>query len=270
MEIEKSVIERINTLKDLPSLPHLLVKLMKACEGNNGSLRDITDIFSNDPSLCSKMLRLVNSAYYSLDRRVEGVDQAVAFLGINTVKNIAVCSSIYQAFNARKGDGGFNLKVFWWHSLRCAVLSRIFAKDIGYRSPDEAFMAGLLHDIGKLVLWVNFSEEYTQLIEKQGGHPGLLAAGESRLGATHSQIGAWLLERWNFQSFVVDSVLYHHEPLERIVNALPLVQIVYTANALSGETFGGHSDGMKVAQALYGFSQEQVEEFLVRSDEELK
>ena len=269
MEIEKSVIDRISTLKDLPSLPHIIVKLMEACNDENGSLGDIADILTNDPSLCSKVLRLVNSAYYGLGSRFEGIGQAVAYLGTNAVKNIAICSAVYQAFNSRKGNSAFNLKVFWWHSLKCALLSRIFSKEVAYGSPDEAFVAGLLHDIGKLVLWVNFSEKYTELIKKYENHPAMLAAGEGRLGATHSQIGAWLLDRWKFPSFVADSALYHHEPLERITHALPLAQIVFTANKLSGETVDGRGEGIKVAEKLYGFSQEQVIGFLARSDEEL-
>ncbi|MCP4260796.1 MAG: HDOD domain-containing protein, partial [Planctomycetes bacterium] len=92
MEIEKSVIDRISTLKELPSLPHILVKLMEACHDESGSLADIAEILTNDPSLCSKVLRLVNSAYYGLGSRVESIDQAVAYLGTNAVKNIAICS----------------------------------------------------------------------------------------------------------------------------------------------------------------------------------
>ena len=269
MAIEKSVIDRISTLKDLPSLPHILVKLMEACQDENGNLGDIAEILTNDPSLCAKVLRLVNSAYYGLGSRVDSIEQAVAYLGTNAVKNMAICSSVYQAFNARKSGNAFNLKIFWWHSLKCALLSRIFAKETAFGSPDEAFVAGLLHDIGKLVLWVNFADRYTDLINKYEQDPQMLAAGERNLGATHSQIGAFLMDQWKLSSLVSDSALYHHEPEESIVQALPLVQIVWTANKLSGQTLKSRGDGIKVAEKLYGFSQEQVVGFLARSDEEL-
>lgn len=269
MEIEKTVVNRINTLKDLPSLPHILVKLMQACNDENGSLSDITEILTNDPSLCSKVLRLVNSAYYGLGRRIEGIDQAVAYLGTHTVKNIAVCSAVYQAFSSDKRNRNFNLRVFWWHSLKSALLSRILAGETGYSSPDEAFVAGLLHDLGKLVLWVNFSEKYTEQTERSAEQPGLIAVAEDRLGATHSQIGAWLLDRWKFQSFVADSALYHHEPLERIIDAFPLTKIVYAADKLSAETTDGRANGIKVAGELFGFSREQIMPLMARSDEEL-
>jgi HD-like signal output (HDOD) protein len=269
MEIEKSVIDRISTLKDLPSLPHILVKLMTACNDENGSLGDIVDILTTDPSLCAKVLRMVNSAYYGLGGRVNGIDQAVAYLGTDAVKNIAVCSAVYQAFNSRKGDSAFNLKLFWWHSLKCALLSRFFAKEVAYSSPEEAFVAGLLHDIGKLVLWVNFSEKYTALIKQHKDRAEMLITGESQLGATHSQIGAWLLDRWKFPSLVADSALYHHEPLERIADALPLSRMVYTANMLSSKTADSREDGIRVAEALLGFSQKQVLGLLTLSDDAL-
>jgi HD-like signal output (HDOD) protein/nitrogen-specific signal transduction histidine kinase len=245
------------------------MKLMAACNDENGSLGDIADILTNDPSLCAKVLKMVNSAYYGLGSRVDGIDQAVAYLGTDAVKNIAVCSAVYQAFNTRKGDSAFNLKLFWWHSLKCALLSRIFAKEVAYSSPEEAFVAGLLHDIGKLVLWVNFPEKYTELIKQYEDRAEMLATGESQLGATHSQIGAWLLDRWKFPSLVADSAFYHHEPLERIADALPLSQIVYTANMLSGKTADSREDGIRVAKALLGSSSEQVLGFLALSDEAL-
>lgn len=269
MKIEKSVIDRISTLKDLPSLPHILVKLMEACHNENTGLGEIADILKNDPALCTKVLRLVNSAYYGLGSRIEGIDQAVAYLGTHTVKNIAVCSAVYQAFDTNRKNVAFNLKVFWWHSLKCALLSRIMAGEMGYSSSDEAFVAGLLHDIGKLVLWVNFSETFNELKGKHTDRRRLLAAVEAQFGATHSQIGAWLLDRWKFQSFVVDSALYHHEPLERIKDAFPLARIVYAADKLSGETAQGRAEGVGTAESLCGFTREQVNAFSATSDDEL-
>jgi putative nucleotidyltransferase with HDIG domain len=269
MEIEKAVIDRIRNLRDLPTLPHILVKLMAACNDENGCLGDIVGILKNDPSLCTKVLKMVNSAYYGLGNRVDGIDQAVAYLGTDAVKNIAVCSAVYQAFNSCKGDRAFNLKLFWWHSLKCALLSRIFAKELAYGSPEEAFVAGLLHDIGKLVLWINFSEEYTELIKRGERPPEMIQTSERQLGASHSQIGAWLLDRWKFHSFVSDSILYHHEPLGRIEHAPLLVQIVYIANVLSGKTADGREDGIRMAETLLGSSQERVSAFLAQSDEAL-
>ena len=269
MKIEQSVINRINTLKDLPSLPHILVKLVAACNDENESLREIVGILTNDPSLCSKVLKLVNSAYYSLGRRIDGIDQAVAYLGTRTIKNIAICSAVYQTFNTEPEGDAFNLKTFWWHSLKCALLSRIFTRETGSAGPEEAFVAGLLHDIGKLVLWVNFDKKRADDAGKTADRSQFIEAAENQLGASHSQIGAWLLDRWKFHSLLADAALYHHEPMDRIVHALPLTKVVYVADKLAGNTEDSHADGMRMANLLYGFSREQVFAFLARSEEEI-
>ena len=270
MQIQKPLLLKIATLKNLPTLPHILLKLINACNQDRGSLKDISIIIETDPSLSIKILRLVNSAYYGLPRRVENMEQAVALVGINAIKNIAICASVYEAFNQAKGNAIFNLKLFWWHSLKCAVLSRFIAKKTGYSHPDEAFLSGLLHDIGRLVLWVNFPEQYAELLEAYKDEQHLIIVGETQLGATHSEVGGWLLHRWKLQSLMADSVMYHHEPKSRILNALPLVQIVYVANALCRKPIQGEEKGPKIAKDIFGFSGPDVEEFLYQSEEETK
>jgi len=270
MQIQKPLLQKIATRKNLPTLPHILLKLIDTCNQERGSLKDISEIIEKDPSLSIKILRLVNSAYYRLPNRIENMDQAVALVGTNAIKNIAICASVHEAFNQAKGNAIFNLKLFWWHSLKCAVLSRLIAKKTRYSHPDEAFLSGLLHDIGKLVLLVNFPEQYTELLETYKDKQHLILVGETRLGATHCEVGGWLLHRWKLQSFMADSVLYHHEPKTRILNALPLVQIVYVANALCREPVLGEEEGPKIAEDIFGFNGPDVEEFLSQSDEETK
>jgi HD-like signal output (HDOD) protein/nitrogen-specific signal transduction histidine kinase len=270
MQIRKSILDQISTLRQLPTLPHILLKLIRACNRERGSLKEISAIIENDPSLTSKILRLVNSAYYALPRKIGSMDQAVAYLGTNAVKNTAICASVFGAFNQTRGDPSFNMKIFWWHSLRCAVLARLIAKKTQFNDPDEAFLSGLLHDIGRLVLWVNFRKEYKDLMGMYKGRSDLLLAGEIRLGATHCEIGAWLLQHWKLPSFMADSVLYHHEPVDRIFNALPLVQIVYVSNALSGEPSKLEEAGFKTGEAIFGFNRSEMEGLLTRTDREVE
>jgi HD-like signal output (HDOD) protein len=252
MQIRKPLFEKIATLKNLPTLPHILLKLIDACNQESSSLKDVSTIVEKDPSLSSKILRLVNSAHYGLPHRVENMDQAVALIGIKAVKNIAICASVYGSFSQSKRESSFNLKLFWWHSLKCAVLARLIAKKTRYSEPDEAFLSGLLHDIGKLVLWVNFPEQYTALLEEHKDQPERLLADEIRLGGSHCEVGAWLLNRWKLPSFMVDSVLYHHEPRHRILNALSLAQIVYVANILCREPVHEQEEGSKIAEEILG------------------
>jgi signal transduction histidine kinase/HD-like signal output (HDOD) protein len=269
MQINKTILNQISTIKNLPTLPHILIKLIRACSEDEPNLTEISKIIEKDPSLSSKILTMVNSAFYGLPEKVESIHQSVAFLGTSTIKNIAIGASIYQTFIPAKTNTFINLKFFWWHSLRCAVLARLIAKKVKYNNPDEAFLAGLLHDIGKLILWVNYPKEYTDLFEKHKDRPDLLLAGEIRLGVTHCEIGAWLIHRWNLQSFLSDAVLYHHEPTEKVLNAFSLVQIVYVSNALSQMPVQGQDKGNAIAEDIYGFPPSQVEELLSQADKEL-
>ncbi|MBW1717996.1 MAG: HDOD domain-containing protein [Deltaproteobacteria bacterium] len=268
MQTQESLFRQIETQKHLPTLPHILLKLIDACKQDEENLKKVSKIIENDPSLSSKILNLVNSAYYGLPNRIEGMYRAVVLVGTNAIKNIAICASVYEVFDQTHGNSVFNLKSFWWHSLKCAVVAKLIAGKIHYTNPDEAFLSGLLHDIGKLVFWVNFPEQYRKLLETCKDQPDLLLEGERQLGATHSEVGAWLIRRWNLQSFLADSILYHHEPKNRILNALPLVQIVYVANALSHVQ--QQDEDYNIAEDLCGLSKSQVEELLSLAEEELK
>ncbi|MFC1823461.1 HDOD domain-containing protein [Thermodesulfobacteriota bacterium] len=261
--------DQISTSRNLPSLPHILLRLIETCNNERSTIQDITKIISKDSSLTAKVLRLVNSAYYGLPNRIGDIDQALTLLGTEAVKNIAISTSVHQAFNHVKDHAVFRLKSFWRHSLLCAQLARLIAKKASFASPEEAFLSGLLHDIGKLVLWVNFNEEYIEILKSSGDRADRLLEAERRLGATHGDVGAWLIDRWALQSFMADAALYHHEPVERIQHAFPLVKIVYAANLLCPET---HLDtGLKheVIESLLGYNGSETEEMRHQAQEEV-
>jgi HD-like signal output (HDOD) protein/signal transduction histidine kinase len=270
MRIKKDIQKKISTLKNLPTLPHILVKLIAACNREDINMLEVSNLVEKDPGLSSKILKLVNSASYGLPKKIESIQHSISYLGTGTIKNIAIGSSVHQAFQPPTGNKLFNLKAFWWHSLRCAVLARLIAQKINHKNPEEAFLTGLLHDIGRLVLWSNYPEEYLDLLEKYKGRPDLILAGEIRQGVTHCEVGAWLLNRWNLQPFMVDAVLYHHEPLKRVKNAFPLVQIVWAANALSRQPVPGQDREKNVSLIfeLCGLSPSQVDGLLSQVDKE--
>ena len=270
MQIQEPLLEKIATLKNLPTLPHILLKLIEACNANNGNFRKLSGIIEKDPSLSVKILKMVNSAYYGFPHKIESIQQAAAVLGTNAIRNVAVCTSVYDVFDRDKGSAGLNLKLFWWHSLKCAVLSKLIAKKTAYGNADEAFLSGLLHDIGSLVLSINFPEPYAALLEACKDQQHLLLDGEARLVATHCEIGAGLLHHWKFEPLMADAVLYHHESKSEILNALPLVRIVYVANALSQAPVQGVKEGPEAAEDVFGFSEVEVEGLLSQAHEETR
>ncbi|MEE9402319.1 MAG: HDOD domain-containing protein [Desulfobacteria bacterium] len=261
---------RIETSKNLPTLPHILLKLIEACNMEQNTIKDISRIITNDVSLSARLMRLVNSVYYGLPNRVVSINHALVLLGTNTVKNIAVSASVYQTFDHAKDSSLFRLKPFWWHSIMCATLSKLIAGKTSYPAPDEAFLSGLLHDIGKLVLWVNFPKKYAEILQSYRDKPDLLLAGETRLGATHCEVGAWMINRWNLQSFMADAVRYHHEQVHRVLDALPLVKIIFVSNALCSEATEGTDTGFKTANEILGFARPDVEELISLAREQTK
>ena len=270
MKAQKPFFKKISTLKNLPTLPHILLKLFESCSQDSVDLDEIAAIVSKDPALSAKILKLVNSAYFGLPRKVHEINQAVVLVGTSGIKNMAICACVYEAFPKPKKNGNFDLKAFWWHSLRCAFLSKSIAAEMNFGQPDEAFVSGLLHDIGKVVLWVNFHAAYEALLEncRNDGQP--LLEGEARLGATHCEVAAWLLNRWNFQPMISDAVRYHHESPVRIAQALPMTQIVYIANSLCQDAEARMNQGIVLAHTILGMSADQCYALIEKSGQEAK
>ena len=215
-------------------------------------------------------MRMINSAYYGLPNKVTSIQHALLLLGTDAIKNIAISAAVFQVFSRANGNAVFKLKLFWRHCLMCATLAKLIAKKTSYSSPEEAFSSGLLHDIGKLVLWVNFTKEYTDILQSSNNKSDLLLDAEKRLGATHCEVGAWMIRRWRLQSFMADAVLYHHEPVYKILDALPLVKIVFVANTLSTDTVEEGEAKLQAAQEVFGFARSDVEELILQAEQEVQ
>jgi HD-like signal output (HDOD) protein/signal transduction histidine kinase len=244
------LLARIQTHRSLPTLPHILLQLIEVCNRPEKGLKDLTRLINQDPALSERVLRLVNSAYYGLKQQITGIDQALLLLGTEAVKNVAITSSVCQVFHGIGVKQGLNLKRFWWHSVSCAVAARRLAGKIAYPAPDEAFLGGLLHDIGKIVLWTSFRAQYAGILKSSGERSVALLAAERRLGLTHPEAGAWLVGRWDLRSFMPDAIRYHHEPLERVARSFPLVRIVFAANLLCPSDPGAEARLTDAAQLL--------------------
>jgi len=250
----------MDTSMHLPTLPHILLKLIEACNREPETIKGISQIINKDPALSARLMGLVNSVYCAPPNRVTNIDQALLLVGTNTIKNIAISASVHHAFDQVEDKSIVPmLKQFWLHSLMCATLAKLIALKTSYPSPDEAFLSGLLHDIGKLVLWVNLSKEhYAEGLQPSKDRSDLLLASESESGTSHYEVGAWMINQWKLQSFMADAVRYHHEPVDRILDALPLVKIVFVANALCPEAVEETDAGFKGAEDFFGFAQSEV------------
>lgn len=232
---KEDVYARIEKSGNLPTLPEVLIRLIEACENNDTPLSEIASIVRVDPALCFRILQVVNSSYYGFQSTFTGIERAVVYLGSNSIKNIAVTASIHQVFDRKryKAVKHFNLNTFWWHSLMCATLARRLAKQTGFGSPEEAYLSGLLHDIGRLMLVSTFPKEHEAILLDTEDIRNELWAENQLIGVTHCEAGAWLVTNWKLNSLMADAIKYHHESLEKIRESFPLVKIVFVANLMT-------------------------------------
>lgn len=252
---KEEVYAQIESSGKLPALPEVLFSLLNACDDPESSLGDIAAIIERDPSLCLRVLQLANSAYYGFRQNFSAIEQAAVYLGANTLKNLAITSSIHQVFAQKHQNGAqlFDAASFWYHSLMCGTIARQISLETDTGNSDEAYLAGLLHDIGKPFLASAFSGSYTAYLDESLSGEDQLCAETEQTGINHSEAGSWLVRHWNLGSLVADAIEYHHESLEEVCEAFPLVRIVYLANILAGERQTERLDD--IVTSLFGGNQ---------------
>ncbi len=259
-----SLMVRLRETHDLPSLPHILLRFVEMCNREESDIKELASIIEKDPALTFKILGMACSRRSFPSRGVPNLEQALVHLGRDTVVNIALCTSTRGVFSPLHGEPQFYLKHLWKHSLLCALLTREIARRIQYPNKEEAYLTGLLHDIGKLVLWASMPKEYgavlSRVLDSRSRLPAAdrLLEAEAELGFLHSKVGAWLIRKWNLNSLLGDAVLYHHEPVERIIDSFPLVKMVYVVNVLCDES-QGKNKSFEIAEKLLGLRQKEVE-----------
>lgn len=268
---KEEIFTKISNSGSLPPLPEVLVKLMEACEDSESSLTDIAAIISKDTILNYKVLNLVNSAYYGVALKFNNIQQAVIYLGSNTIKNLAVTTTIQQVFSKKsyKKIKQFNITDFWVHSLHCATLSKHIAQRVGYSNYDEAYLSGMLHDIGRLLLITTFPEKCQALVQQAESFESLPETEKKVFGINHNEVGAWFIQKWQLPSFMADSVRYHHETPERIAESFPLIKIVYYANLINKWEEQQKQINV-IGDMLFDFDEGDNQEILADSTDEVK
>jgi len=266
---DEEIARIIKSYDRLPSMPGILLKLAEKFTEEDATIEALSRIISLDPALCARMIHMANFPYMAGQEPVTNVAKAIARLGVDTIKNLVTTTLVHQAFGYSRWNSLMNLRIFWDESLRCAVIARRIAQETSYRRPDEAFLSGLLHHIGKLLLLISFSEEYAAILDDAVDDSHLLVGEKERIGVTHCEVGAWLIRQWDPRSLMADAVLYHHESRERILDAFPLVKIVYASYALCRNDASTLLMGVNVVKAMFGLDPSQLEEIVRVANEEV-
>jgi HD-like signal output (HDOD) protein len=197
----------------LPTLPSVVAKVIELVDNPKTSAAGLARLIATDQALTAKILKLANSAYYGFPREISTVNLAIVVLGFNTVKDMGLSISVLNVFRGGNENQYFDISKFWEHSIAVGVAARFLGRMFRYRVIGEAFVAGLLDDVVKVVMDQYLHEEFVEVMkEVHENNVPLLEAEEKILSATHAQIGGWLAEKWNLPHPITEAIRFHHEP----------------------------------------------------------
>jgi len=219
----------VKNLDDLPSLPAVVMELLNSIDQEDVDISVLAKKVSHDQALTAKTLRLANSSLYGLQVKVTTIQQAITYLGFQTTRNLITAAAITGCF-AEGHCPGFDHKAFWRHSIATAACAKVLARQMRFNQ-DYAFTAGLLHDIGRLVLVSCFPEQYAEAIAYRDAHDSfMLDAERTVLGVDHVDAGMALAEHWNFSDTMRLAIGGHHDP--EAPGAGFLAAIIHVADAI--------------------------------------
>ncbi|MCD4828984.1 MAG: HDOD domain-containing protein [Candidatus Cloacimonetes bacterium] len=236
----QDLIEQVNK-SDIGSLRQNVVRILSLVHNPATSAHELSDLIQTDPPLCSRILRVANSAFYGSQRHVGAIRQAIIWLGFNTVKELALSQKVFELFQNGNGLADFSLKNLWNHSMLVAVGSKLVYRREFVLSGEEAFTAGLLHELG-LIIEAQFCKEVFayDLIHQHKGNMRQLE--DAILGYNHCDIGGALAKAWEFPDFISSSIKYHHTPELSPERGRRLVQTVFIADTLATRIYKEFND----------------------------
>ena len=227
--IPEAILDVIETMH-LPAMPQVLLRFLSVAEDENAEISHLAALVAQDPALSARILTIANSAAIKSRCEIRTIEQCLITLGTCLVRVLATCLAIQSAFS-RDGSGQcHDYSGFWNHSLRVAELARTLALNLNYPKPDEAYLAGLLHDTGQLLLLGGANERYAALLACSVDETALYGLEKSLFDTDHAEVGAWLVDQWQIPSFMADAILFHHRPVAEIVGADLLSRIVWSAH----------------------------------------
>ncbi|HEY3328615.1 MAG TPA: HDOD domain-containing protein [Capsulimonadaceae bacterium] len=243
---QKRVEWLVENAADLPAQTRIAIQVSRLVNQRNTSASQVANAISSDQVLTARVLKMANSAFYGAPRRVSTLTDAIVLLGMRAIRDMAMavsCQDVLErevkGYSIRRGD-------LWRHSSCCGFAAQLLAKRARYQVAEEAFVAGLLHDIGKVVISHSLADEFVEITRRslEEGLPYTEAEREV-LGFDHAEIGARMTERWNLPPQLVQTIQFHHKPSEQ-PEMSPLTQIVHLADVLCmmlGIGLGG--DGLR-------------------------
>jgi len=216
LDAQQIVTKALAKIGEIATLPEVTLRIINVIEDPKSTARDLHAIIKKDPPLTAKILKVVNSAFYGLPGQVGSVERAIVLLGLRAIKNIAVATSVTRLFNGARSVSGFDPKELWRHCLAVGVASHLIFQKKNRGLAEEAFLAGLIHDIGIIVAFQAFADRFAEVLARVGaGNTSWCQAETDVFGVDHEMLGTGLAVKWKFPMGLRAAIGYHHAP-ERV------------------------------------------------------
>ncbi len=201
----------IKKYKQGNTLPHIVTRLAQLINDEGSTLRDFEEIISLDPALVGRLLTLVNSSYYGLVHKVDSVSRAIALLGMKNLHNIAVTDALKGMFRSKKHNAAFSHDRLWIHCAATGICSKMLAERIFSINGDDAYLAGILHDIGLIVEWQGAEKQFLEVYNRlQADGPSIIELEQEYIGTDHCKIGYLLAGEWQMLESLCEAIRDHH------------------------------------------------------------
>ena len=228
---DNKIEKKLSEIKDLPTLPVIAMELNSMLQDTKSSADNVSSIIEKDQAIATKVLKLINSAFFGVRSQVTNINDAVVLLGFNSIRNIVLSVSVIKAFSKSSAGDKFDISDFWKHSIAVAITSKYISGNSGIGEPEDCFTGGLLHDIGKIILAQYFTDLFFQIINDMDTENLPFSKAEKKYtgGMGHAKIGAFLTEKWKFPLNLTETIKQHHSVIDTMSD---LGTVVHTADII--------------------------------------
>jgi len=210
-----TIIAQVEKSGAIPTIGGVAAEVMRLAGDPDSDFREVGRVITRDPALTARVLQVANSPYFGSRGQVASVERAVGLMGMQEVRNIVLTVSVIQDFSGTFGGQTFNWERFWEHSSGCALIAQVCVRMLRLPTGGEEFVAGLLHDVGKIVLGHHYHDGFTQALQLAADEDLTMAQAEQRVfGTDHAHLGQWLAERWSFPASIQTAIGWHHRVAE--------------------------------------------------------
>lgn len=236
-----TAVKWIEQVRGLVSPPDICIKIFELIESQTASTTEIGAVIGQDPNLTARLLKIVNSPYYHFSNRIDTVSRAITVIGIRELSSLVLAVSAAKTFNNIHNDV-VNIDTFWRHSIYTALIARELATRCDILHPERLFVAGLMHDIGSLIIYNRVPEAAsTVLLQSEGNEQTLYQLENDILGVNHAEVGGLLLESWMMPKILRDAIMYHHEPDKCAIAPVEATIVHIAENLANASIIGGFS-----------------------------